>query len=396
MKKKGKSQRTKSEQQKVNKPVVSAKIIPENVNAIPENQVKPPESNYSFTKHGDRLGIGVALFFWLMFFMPGCSVILTSGEVTGGLICIGLSVLPIRYVIRQWYSLKTEIKNDTVYYTERRAFKPEFSWSEPLAYYSGVFVESNDDNEEAVLRHSSDDSKNVVLASEFRGYDEVEEKAEKLNKDLKSKGLGTKIRELQIKKPEGYAEINFFEIYNKGKAQKRPIFSLLFPDRHLKILQDENGVVFTAGINRNIILFYIGMVLLGFSFLLLPFAFISFSTGVIACLCHLAGVLLYNFGQAEHVIKAEKRSLVIGQRWLKRRLVIQEVIPFADIVSAEVIKNLQEGTINGELFTLKINAGNKNYFFGNSVYNEELSWLCGAITDRIMRINLTQDKRIDL
>ncbi len=389
--KKGKSQRVKSVKEKPNIPNEDGVWSHDKV--IAEEEAKkqiPKEAYYKYTKRGDTVDIVMASVFAFFFIMPGLSVMATSQEFTGGLICLAISIIPLRVIKNQWFSITAEIKNNTVYYTKKELFKATIFWEEPISRYFDITRKDDGNNSEIILLHSADDNKNVILYSEFyKYYRELDEKFDEISQIIKRTNIGKDAQHIQIKLNEAYTEKNFFDVYNQTKqaSEGADLVNVMLPGKHLKILKDEDEVCFSVAFNKGLKLFATGLICLGLSFVLLPFCFSGFELGVIACLVHLAGVLLYNFGQTEEIIKAEGRSLVIGVRWLKRKLVVKNSIAFSDVKQVEVIKSNGSDGSGKEIYSLKIITDKSNYIFGNTIYKEELDWLAETMKERIMRIN---------
>ena len=344
-------------------------------------------NQYSYTKRGDYFTIAYAGFFALVFLIPGLSVGLLGNDFTAGMICVGIGLLPLKFVFQEIYAIKVTVTKTQVKLVHTALFKKTISWNEPLEYYSHFTKQLSEDESTSMLWHSSDDSKNVLLHTTFyRNRIDALETFEAVQHFLKNSNFGKKPKFLLLKKNEQFLDQNFFEVYNKTKQETRSIQRFLFPDKHIKIVKDE-PLIFFAIINSGYRLFLVGFCLLLASFLLLP---IVYKIGGVAFWCfifHFFGILLYNFGTSEQTLKLERRTLSIGKRYFKRKIRVKESIPFANITGVEVLKYNSATEKKDPIYYLKIKTENSFYEFGRCSQKEELEWLAKTIEDRIISIN---------
>lgn len=352
-----------------------------------DKKFHPHSTSYSYTKRGDKFTMFFAGFFSFVFLMPGLSIGLTGEDTTASLICVGIGLIPLKYVFKEIYSIKVTVTKTTVEFIHTALFKKTISWVEPLSRYYRFSKYLSDDEDTSMLWHSYDDSKNVLLYSTFyRNRKDSTETFEDINDFLKGSSFTKNFKPLYLKDKQNSEEKNFFDVYNQTKTESIDIKKFLFPDKHIKLVKDE-PLVFLATINYGYRMFFIGLCLLGVSFLILP---IVYKIGGVAFWCfifHLFGILLYNFGTSEQTLKLEKRTLSIGKRYFKRRIREQEFIPFANITSIKVMKH-SSATEKGEpLYYLKIFTENSFYEYGRCSQKEELEWLAEAIAVRVIKIN---------
>lgn len=344
-------------------------------------------NSYSYTKRGDKFNIFFAGFFAFVFLMPGISVGLAGEDTTASLICIGIGLIPLKYVFKEIYSIKVTITKTNVEYIHTALFKKTISWKEPLSHYYRFSKHLSEDEDTSMLWHSYDDSKNVLLYSTYyKNKKDAIETFEDINDFLKESTFSKKIKPLHLKGTQDGEEKNFFDVYNQTKTKSIDIKRFLFPDKHVKLVKDE-ALVFLATINYGYRIFFIGLGLLGISFLMLPFVY---KIGGVAFWCfvfHLFGILLYNFGTSEQTLKLEKRTLSIGKRYFKRRIREKEFIPFANITSINVMKHSSATEKGEQIYYLKIFTENSFYEYGRCSQKEELEWLAEAIAARVIKIN---------
>ncbi|MFL5765020.1 MAG: hypothetical protein ACJ77K_13835 [Bacteroidia bacterium] len=364
----------------------------------PSETIPPPQKEkvvpeyYSYTKSGSMFNLAVAAFFALTFLVPGLCVSLNADERSGGFVCICLGLFPLYFALREIYSKKVSLTKKTLRFEQHGIFMKKINWEEPLEYYFRIAEDQQNDETHIVLWHSSDDFKNALLYSSwYKEYHEIEEKTKDLSYFLRHTEFGKKQKYPRIGLPKDYNEQNFFEVYNHTKVSNHSWKQLLFPDRHVKILRDEPDSFITA-VNKGLKIFIAGLTLLTLSFLMLP---IVYKIGGVAFWCvvfHISGVGLYCFGVSEQVIKIEKRSLIIGNRYFKSRIHEQFSIPVAEILSVEVAKPDPGSGKEDDNWLLKIRAENGTYEFGQSPQKEELDWLSKTITSRALTIS---EKYID-
>ena len=190
---------------------------------------------------------------------------------------------------------------------------------------------------------------------------------------------------MQVKRSEDFANTSFFEVYNQSKKESRGWKNLLLPDKHLKILKDEDRI-FSTAINKGKVVFMTGLICLALSFLILPVAFEINGLGAWVFIFHFTGVLLFNLGTTEQVIQLETRSLKLGTRWFKRKVMVKDQVPFADIRAIDVAKDISSNS-NEEIYFLKIITDQGVFEFGKAIKKEELEWLSEILVDRIIVIN---------
>jgi hypothetical protein len=362
---------------------------------IAEEKKEPEQTSYSYTKSGDKLNMGCAGFFALCFLLPGLSLAAAGSESIGGLIvCVAIGMIPLRYFLREIYSRSVVVTKNEVQYSQSGIFLKNKSWCEPLANYSDIIYMSVDDNTDTVLYHSWNDSKNVVVNSAYkREHWEIDHQRAQLERLLKDTAYGTKKKFVGLTENDGFADTSFFEAFNRTKDNAPSILKLLLPDDHLRLMQDESGV-FMVGINKGIKVFMTGLICLTLSFLLFPWVFRIAAFTDLAFWLHITGILLFNFGSTEQVLKLEKRSLTISRRWFRRRMVEQEHVAFADIISVEVQK-ADAAANTPELYFLRIGTIGASYEFAMSRHKQELEWLAGAVVDRIIKLNETYTRPLD-
>lgn len=238
-----------------------------------------------------------------------------------------------------------------------------------------------------MLWHSYDDSKNLLLhTTYYKNKKESFETFEDISTFLKNSNFCKKQKKLQVERDTNYVEANFFDVYNQSKNESRSIKRFLFPDKDIKILKDEPSI-FLSAFNYNYKIFFVGLSLLGMSFLMLP---VVYKIGGAASWCfvfHLSGILFYNFGTSEQTLRLEKRTLSIGKRTFKRKFKEIELVPFANITSVDVAKKVSSTEKDEPIYYLKIFTENSFYEYGRGSQKEELEWLADAIVDRVIKIN---------
>lgn len=345
------------------------------------------QKEYSYTKKGDLFTIIYTGFFAFVFLVPGIAVGLFGGELTAGLICIGIGLLPLMSVFKEIYSIKITVTKTEASFTHTALFKKTISWKEPLAYYSHFSRYLSEDDNTCMLWHSYNDSKNLLLhTTYYKNKRESFETYEDIAAFLKNSSFNKKQKSLQVERDVDYVETNFFDVYNQSKNESKSIKRFLFPDKDIKILKDEPSL-FLSAFNYNYKIFFVGLCLLGASFLMLP---IVYKIGGVAFWCfvfHLFGILLYNFGTSEQTLRLEKRTLSIGKRTFKRKFKELELIPFANIVSVDVVKQVSATEKAEQIYFLKIFTENSFYEYGRGSKKEELEWLADTIVDRVIKIN---------
>lgn len=354
------------------------------------------QKEYSYTKKGDLFTIIFSGFFSFIFLAPGISVGLLGDDLTAGLISIGIGLFPLKYLFKEIYSIKIKITKTEASYTHTALFKKTISWEEPLAYYSHFSRYLSEDENTCMLWHSYDDSKNLLLhTTYYKNKTESFETFEDIAAFLKNSSFSKKQKKMHIEKDADYVETNFFDVHNKSKNESKNIKRFLFPDKDIKILKDEPSV-FLSAYNYNYKIFFVGLCLLSISFLMLP---IVYKIGGVAFWCfafHLFGILLYNFGTSEQTLRLEKRTLSIGKRIFKRKYKEIELIPFANITSVNVVKQVSATEKDEQIYFLKIFTENSFYEYGRGSQKEELEWLADAIVDRVVKINDTFSAKQEL
>lgn len=345
------------------------------------------QKEYSYTKKGDWFTIIFAGFFAFVFLAPGLSVGLLGEDLTAGLICFIIGLIPLKYVLKEFYTIKITVTKNEASFTHTALFKKTISWKEPLAYYSHFSKFLSEDENTCMLWHSYDDSKNLILhTSYYKSKRKALETFEEITAFLKNSSFNKKQKNLQVERDVDYIETNFFDVYNQSKNESKSIKRFLFPDNNIKILKDEPSI-FLSAFNYNYKIFFVGLCLLGISFLMLP---LVYKIGGVAFWCfvfHLLGILLYNFGTSEQTLRLERRTLSIGRRIFKRKFKELELIPFANIVSVDVVKQVSATEKAGQIYFLKIFTENSYYEYGRGSKKEELEWLADTILDRVIKIN---------
>lgn len=374
----------------INSPVEETKNLIPNANtseSASEKDFSSQKRQYSYTKKGDLFTIIFAGFFAFIFLLPGISVGLLGDDLTAGLICIGIGILPLKSVFKEIYSIKVTVTKTEASFVHTALFKKTISWKEPLAYYSHFSKHLSEDENTCMLWHSYDDSKNLLLhTTYYKNKKESFETFEDISAFLKNSNFCKKQKKLQVERNTNYVEANFFDVYNQSKNESRSIKRFLFPDKDIKILKDEPSI-FLSAFNYNYKIFFVGLSLLGMSFLMLP---VVYKIGGAASWCfvfHLFGILFYNFGTSEQTLRLEKRTLSIGKRTFKRKLKEIELVPFANITSVNVAKKVSATEKDEPIYYLKIFTENSFYEYGRGSQKEELEWLADAIVDRVIKIN---------